>query len=690
MTKKVVFTFGRFQGINYGHKLLIDKIVSIARSLGAENRIYTSQTHDSNKNPLPYKDKISFLKALFPQANIIEDNNIRNVFDILKKLYKNNYKNVYLVVGSDRVSEFQTTLYKYNKDPKSPLFDPTKNYSFKKLDVVSRGDRDSGSFAGISGTKMREFATQGDFKSFKENTPTTNTFLAKKIYDTVRKNMGIKEERNIQEKSERLTTQSGHTFNVFVDPSQKQVENLFQQSKQDELRWIYSDRHWYFWDAYYFDHTDAAKALGVEFHPWQNHYGLIQKWVNKSPAAMDSGNSSCGVYLNGMNNIKNYRVDLMKIMNYWNPSLKEEYIQESIERLTVGDNVFNVYIDPTQRTVETIFNKSKVNALRWVYRDKHWYFWDAYFATHGVVMKEFGLSYPLSWKGVGEIHKKGSPKNVDNFQWIIGINQFTDYRKDFPKMTILESNIISEGLYDKAAFKCIFLGGGPGAGKDTILKKIIGNYGLVEINSDHAFEMLMKKENIPMIMDKPSVERDLVRGRAKHITMDRYRLALAGRLGIIINGTGDDINEIQEMKKLLYDLGYDCMMVFVSSTNEVSAFRNIARGAAGGRAVPETIRGSKWRGAENNKNHYRHIFGSAFIEFDNSTDINDPILQTNILSGYRKIMNFINTKVTNPYARAWRDREKANRGIMEHINSDELMEKRVSFKVFQKQNRKSI
>ena len=255
---------------------------------------------------------------------------------------------------------------------------------------------------------------------------------------------------------------------------------------------------------------------------------------------------------------------------------------------------------------------------------------------------------------------------------------------------------LSEGIHDPAIFKAVLLAGASGAGKDFILSQCISGLGLREINSDSAFEFLMKKNNFSMVMDKPSVERDILRGRAKHITKDKERLTLGGRMGIIINRTADNASEVQDSKNRLEAMGYQCFMVFVNVPNEVSRARNISRGHQGGRTVPEIIRSKIWLDAQSQMHIYAHMFGNNFLEIDNSTDLtkNDQAAQlgkARLLQAFKRIKAFINTPVNNSAAAEWISLQKASRGITEEvaadpftlaINSDELMESRLSFDTY--------
>lgn len=429
--KKVVFTFGRFQPPTIGHAKLINKVISEASRLGAEGRVYTSQSEGDSKNPLPWAFKNDLLQKLFPKAKVMHDRNAKTAFNVCRILSDDGYEDVTMVVGSDRVEEFKTTIGKYIKLSSDPHFDPSKHYSFKRFNVVSAGQRTIGSgVSGASGTKMRDFVRQDDFNGFLENFPSKNVSLARSAFKAIQRN------------------------------------------------------------------------------------------------------------------------------------LKEETFE-----------------------------------------------------------------------------------------------------------TVDESIPLLEGINDPGIFKAIFMAGGPGSGKDFIMKKIVGGMPLTELNSDTAFKHLMVKSGFPLIMDKNSAERDVIRGRAKTTTKEKQRLIFANRLGVIINGTGDDVYEVSQMKAELERIGYETAMIFVSSSDEVSRQRNIDRGKAGDRQVPEAIRSSKWEASQRNIDAYREIFNKHFFLVDNSDNINTVTpnrkreIENNLLGIYRFFRKFLSSIPTKASAVQWIKDQMAKRHL---------------------------
>ena len=171
---------------------------SYAKRIGAEFRVYTSKSHDPNKNPLPYQQKLLFLRQLFPGINIVDDPNATTAFAICRQLSDQGIEDVTMITGGDRVAEFQRSIGKYVMDKKNPHFDKTKNYAFKKFNVINSGERK----AGISGTDMRKYIKAGKFDKFLTVSPTTNKALARRIFSAAKKNLAesLNEEKGMSRK----------------------------------------------------------------------------------------------------------------------------------------------------------------------------------------------------------------------------------------------------------------------------------------------------------------------------------------------------------------------------------------------------------------------------------------------------------------------------------------------------------
>ena len=196
--KHAVFTFGRFNPPTTGHQKLIDAVKNVAAKQGAEHHIFASHTQDPKKNPLSHPEKIHFMKKMFPDTNIHSGNDVRTALDAAKHLQHRGVTHATMVVGSDRVDEFHRLLSTYNKHPSDPAFDPKKHFHIPHLTVVSAGHRDPDAegVEGMSASKMRDHAVNGNYQLFKQGVP--NKAHAQDMYNTVRKNMGIKEGLDFQ------------------------------------------------------------------------------------------------------------------------------------------------------------------------------------------------------------------------------------------------------------------------------------------------------------------------------------------------------------------------------------------------------------------------------------------------------------------------------------------------------------
>lgn len=195
-TKEVVFTFGRFNPPTIGHEKLLDKVKKTAGS--NDYFIYASQSQDPKKNPLDYTTKIKYMRKMFPKhaRNIILDNSVKNVFDILVKLYDKGYTRASMVVGSDRVKEFEILANKYNGVSARHGF-----YNFENgVKIISAGERDPDAegVSGMSASKMRAAASANDLKLFSNGLP-SGFKEATPLFNDLRKAMGLEESYSFRE-----------------------------------------------------------------------------------------------------------------------------------------------------------------------------------------------------------------------------------------------------------------------------------------------------------------------------------------------------------------------------------------------------------------------------------------------------------------------------------------------------------
>jgi len=207
---------------------------------------------------------------------------------------------------------------------------------------------------------------------------------------------------------------------------------------------------------------------------------------------------------------------------------------------------------------------------------------------------------------------------------------------------------LEEGKNDPAIFHAIFMAGGPGSGKSYISNSLgLRALGFVEINSDKAFEMGLKKSLLSLKMpDKEEYPRNIVRDLAKKTTMAKHGHAIDGRLGMVIDGTGKDAGKIAKQAKQLELLGYECAMVFVDTDLETTKQRNADRV----RSVKDNILLKSWNAVQNNKNAFKKLFGKRLFVIDNS---NHEVAASQSSKVYTKIMGWAKQLPNNPAVKNW-------------------------------------
>jgi hypothetical protein len=193
----VYFTFGRMNPPTIGHGKLLDTLANKARRF--PYRIFLSQSNDKKKNPLQYKDKVKHIRKMFPKhaRSIILNNKIKTPFHALSFLYDQGYKKVVMVAGSDRVTQYDVRLNKYNGKKGDHGF-----YNFEGgIKIISAGERDpdADGAEGASGTKQREYAVANDFTGFARSLPSNmSNSNAKRLFNDVRSGLGLKEEKQFK------------------------------------------------------------------------------------------------------------------------------------------------------------------------------------------------------------------------------------------------------------------------------------------------------------------------------------------------------------------------------------------------------------------------------------------------------------------------------------------------------------
>ena len=191
-TETLTVAFGRFNPPTVGHGKLLAAAQKAAQ--GEDMKIYPSRSQDPKKNPLDPDMKISFMKKMFPEyeENIVNDDEMRSIFNVLTTADEQGYRNVNIIVGSDRQAEFENLATKYNGDL----------YNFENIRVISAGvrDADAEGVEGMSASKMRKAVVDGDFDSFRRGTPKElDDGDTQALFDAVRSGMKVKKKKGVAE-----------------------------------------------------------------------------------------------------------------------------------------------------------------------------------------------------------------------------------------------------------------------------------------------------------------------------------------------------------------------------------------------------------------------------------------------------------------------------------------------------------
>jgi len=229
---------------------------------------------------------------------------------------------------------------------------------------------------------------------------------------------------------------------------------------------------------------------------------------------------------------------------------------------------------------------------------------------------------------------------------------------------LLNPSILNEGVDDPGILKCVFLAGGPGSGKSRVAGDLFGiskgltvaASGLKSVNSDVAFEAQLKKSGInpkdlgkiekenPELWNAITEDPNGERAKGKKTTDTMRAFYEEGRLGMVIDGTGDDIGKIKAKKQHAESLGYDTYMVFVNTSLEVAQARNKKRD----RVLGEDIVNEIWKACQHNLGAFQTLFSGNFRIVDNTPD------GDNLTDDIKKaVEGFIRARLYNPIGKQW-------------------------------------
>lgn len=234
---------------------------------------------------------------------------------------------------------------------------------------------------------------------------------------------------------------------------------------------------------------------------------------------------------------------------------------------------------------------------------------------------------------------------------------------------LIRESLLTEGVYDPGILKAVFMAGGPGSGKSYTAKSIFGvadknlrhatgtASGLKLVNSDPAFEHFLKKAGIDPgslgsmsqeEFEKVTVGPESPRKKAQLVRNKAQNLYQTGRLGLVIDGTGDDFDKIARKKAALEDLGYDTFMVFVNTSEEVAQERNAKRE----RKLPASLVSQVWNDVQRNLGAFQRLFGASNLAIVDNTEYG-PVPE----DIQKSVDKFIASPIRNPVGKKWVEAE---------------------------------
>ena len=264
--------------------------------------------------------------------------------------------------------------------------------------------------------------------------------------------------------------------------------------------------------------------------------------------------------------------------------------------------------------------------------------------------------------------KQANTESMGGYKGFFKLSEMEAYKKWLKKTLRVE---LVEGINDPGILKAVFLSGGPGSGKTYVAKGLFGipdrvnvsQSGMKMVNSDKELKYLLNKfgfgtdlDSLPdevfkNLTDPTDPKYSGLRSFAKDLTGQRRKLYQDGRLGMIIDGTGDDFKKIAAEKKELEAVGYDTYMIFVNTTLEVALQRNENRD----RVLPEKIVRDSHRAVNQNIGGFQGLFGSSnFMIVDNNDYQDEKAAQKRFNMLVRQgLSKFIKQPLKNPRGKSW-------------------------------------
>lgn len=662
----VVLGWGRMNPITTGHEKLVNKIISVAKSKSATPIVYITHSQDKKKNPLSYNDKVDLARRAF--GNVIQKSNSKTIIQVMQELEKR-FKNVILVVGSDRVNEFETLLNKYNG----------KDYSFDSITVQSAGDRDpdADDVSGMSASKMREIAKTDTPKSrtqFGQGLPAKLKRDADAIFDMVRAGMKLAEElEDIDQLDDTdqldeavLTLQQRRkralAMRRYKGKIQAARRRLMRRPATKEKLKVRARKK-----AIQVIRNMVAGNKGAKYAELSpSEKAQIDTRVQKRKKIIDR------LATRLMPKLKRADIQRISKLGQKNESLDDAFDSQFEALFETVDSGNKRYHEARKADGTMKFDK-RFRAFKQMKEEQS----DSIDDILDAIEAAIDETDMASDKILGVLDEKAEKHDVP-LRTLIDIyrNALTEsYDYDmtpqqyaFSSVNVFLANL-DEGINDPGIFKAVFLAGGPGSGKSFIVgKTALTTMGLKLINSDDAFEHQLKKVGLSTTPE--DIYSDLgqsVRGKAKALTAKRQSIALQGRLGLVIDGTGKDFDKIKKQADELKKIGYEVAMVFVNTDLDTAQARNKART----RTLPEDEVKAMWDAVQKNMGKFQNYFGSSFVIVDNSDGSN---YEGAVNTAYKKMAAWIKKDPIKPTAKKWIKSQKAERGMKEELQLDESFE----------------
>jgi shikimate kinase/phosphopantetheine adenylyltransferase len=610
-SKSVVFTFGRFNPPTVGHEKLLTKVAAIA--IGNDYRVFASQSSDPKKNPLNYKEKVMLMRKIFPKhgRNIVLDKKIKNAIDGMVYLYNAGYTKVTMVVGADRISDFKSLLNKYNGVKARHGF-----YDFPEgISIVSAGDRDpdADDVSGMSASKMRTAAMEGDFQSFANGLPKSfGDKLA--VFNLLRKRMGLKEMTNFRKHIELKTSNIRERY---------VAEEVF--SIGDKFLTLDGNIH-----------TIVERCTNYIVGSDEKKYFLdkIVEVKQDKDIKDRKGTQPSKYFAKDADGDEMAKSTKQKRAAHFKKNAEKDDDNKSAYKPAPGDATAKT--KPSQHTKK----------FKDMFGEKIEYY------SMAELKKQLKKEYGSKASSLKIVKIKGGV----SIQTPSG--QELDRYNNVPKMgyTIVEDknpvvdteDNVEEGVNDPAIFKAVFLAGGPGSGKSfTVGQTGLNALGLKLVNSDPAFEKAIKKAGgamEPEFIFSPKGQE--IRKSAKALTSKQMDLYISGRLGLIIDGTGKDYDKIKRQAESLKAIGYDVAMIFVNTDLETAIKRDQERKRTLGPKQVEVM----WQDVQKNIGKFQAFFKNEFVVVDNSIGSNWKKATTD---AYKKMKKFAEQKPRSKVAQDW-------------------------------------